>query len=108
MRKDEDGKPRCGAEGNLLGVRPGYDIQATNVGIVSEGAGGLSVTPDDPARLPPHVRPARLGGKGKLPVFEIPGQKLVEPLTYRPDRDRPDRHGFIEPAHSSPMRLTTH
>lgn len=26
MRKDTDGQPRCGSEGNLLGVRTGVDI----------------------------------------------------------------------------------
>ncbi|HEX4477781.1 MAG TPA: hypothetical protein VH142_21985 [Polyangiaceae bacterium] len=98
MRKDGTGKPLCGAEGNMLGVRPGVDITADHRGIVKRGGGGLSVTPDDLTKLPPHVRPARLGGKGKLPVFGIPAAGLRGELAYRPDPARPDRHGFIEPA----------
>lgn len=98
MRKDSAGKPLCGTEGNSLGVRPGVDVRANDAGLVTSGHGGLSVTPNDPARLPPHVRPTRLGGKGKLPVFGIPALGLGEELAYRSDPERPDRHGFIEPA----------
>jgi hypothetical protein len=97
MRKDESGRPRCGAQGNLLGARPRVDIYPDAANNVTDGAGGMSVTPDDPAHLPPHVRPQRLGGIGKLPVFELETVRLGEKLTYRPDPERPDRHGFVEP-----------
>jgi hypothetical protein len=98
MRSDETGQPLCGSESNMLGVRPGVDIRPDHVGQVLSGRGGLSVTPDDPKLLPPHVRPPRFGGKGKLPVFELPTASLGALLRYRPDAERPDRHGFVEPA----------
>jgi hypothetical protein len=98
MRKDAAGLPLCGSDANMLGVRPSVDIAADPQGYVLPGHGGLSVTPDDPNKLPPHVRPSHLGGRGKLPVFEIPVGRLAASLTYRPDPARPDRHGFVEPA----------
>jgi hypothetical protein len=100
MRKDSCGLPMLGDGGNMLGVRPFVDILADAEGSVQGGGGGLSVTPDDPTRLPRHVRPARLGGVGKLPVFEIPVAALGTTLRYRADSGHPDRHGFIEPAES--------
>ncbi len=100
MRTDANGQPMCGVQANMLGVRPGTDIQPDADDLVRGGSGGLSVTPDDPARLPPHVRPARLGGKGRLPVFEIAIARLGATLRYRPDNKNPERHGFIEPADS--------
>lgn len=104
MRKDVAGKPLCGDESNMLGVRPGIDLRPDATGHVVGGQGGLSVTPDDPMRLPPHVRPPRFGGKGKLPVFEIPAGSLGGALSYRPDPERPERHGFVEPG--APMHLS--
>lgn len=83
----------------MLGVRPGVDILPDDSGSVRGGGGGLSVTPDDPARLPPHLRPGRLGGRGKLPVFETSVNSLGSSLGYRADPGHPDRHGFIEPAY---------
>jgi hypothetical protein len=103
MRTDENRKPRCGSEPNMLGVRPNVDIRADAHGRVTGGQGGLSVTPDDPKLLPPHVRPQRFGGKGKLPVFELLIRDLGATLSFRPDPDRPERHGFVEPA--KPMHL---
>ena len=98
MRADGAKRPLCGSESNMLGVRPGIDVFPDEGGNVREGGGGLSVTPDDPARLPPHLRPARLGGRGKLPVFEAPVIGLGNSLGYRADPAHPDRHGFIESA----------
>jgi hypothetical protein len=97
MREDDAGKPRCGTEANVLGVRPG-EIELDVQGLVAGGRGGLSVTPDDPQRLPPHVRPPKfLGGRGKLPVFELSIESLGAKLSYRPDPKRPTDHGFVEP-----------
>jgi hypothetical protein len=59
----------------------------------------MSVTPDDAARLPPHVRPASLpGGRGKLPVFSLQSAFLGGSLEIRRDPAHPDRHAFVEPA----------
>jgi hypothetical protein len=98
MLKDAAGRPKCGSAANHLGVRIGVDIKPDETGTVAPGMGGLSVTPDDPSRLPPHVRPARLGGCGALPVFRIQTGTLPTSLTYRPDQKHPRKHGLVEPA----------
>lgn len=98
MWKDSHGRARCGTRASMLGVRPDYDIRVDSTGHVQPETGGLSVTPDDPARLPPHVRPPHLGGRGALPLFSIEVAQLDAELTYRPDPKHPTRHGFIEPA----------
>ena len=103
MRADASGKPRCGSDANMLGVRPTVDVRVDAQGGVVGGLRGMSVTPDDPKLLPPHVRPQRFGGKGKLPVFELPIGDLGAMLIFRPDPARPAQHGFVEP--SQPMRL---
>ncbi len=100
MKQDEDGKPLCGARANELGVRPGVDITADANGQVHPATGGLSTTPDDPSLLPPHVRPPRLGGKGRLPVFVLDVECLGAKLTSRRDPKHQTRHAFIEPAAS--------
>lgn len=85
MLRDDAGRPRCGDRANMLGARPVVDIPVQENGTVATGQGGMSVTPDDPAYLPPHVRPERLGGRGKLPVFVIAPSGLGSTLSYRPD-----------------------
>ena len=103
MLRDEAGRPRLGERANMLGVRPGFDIPVLPDGNVMAGQGGMSVTPDDPAYLPPHVRPERLGGRGKLPVFVLAATRLGSALSYRPDPGHPGRHGFVEPAGAMPL-----
>ena len=97
MRKGDGGLPPCGSAPNQLGVRPGIDIPNTPDEVVHPGTGGMSVTPDDPARLPPHVRPQSLGGRGKLPVFELSAAAIGPPLGVRLDPKHPERHAFLEP-----------
>ena len=103
MKKIADGKPSCGDTANTLGVRE-TDIPVDAERIVYPRTGGLSVTPDDPARLPIHVRLPRHGGRGRLPVFEIAFDALGNDLAYSPDPGRPRDHGFVEPSRA--MRLT--
>lgn len=76
----EDKSPRCGNTANHLGVRPGTDIRADEGGLVTPTTGGLSTTPDDPALLPPHVRPASLGGFGRLPLYVIESEQIRDGL----------------------------
>ena len=98
MQASDDGHPTCGASASKLGVREGKDVPVHG-GIVHPGTGGMSVTPDDPARLPASFRPPSLGGVGKHQVFAIELSALPpEALGYRPDPDNPRDHGFVEPA----------
>lgn len=99
----------CGNLANELGVRPGVDTAEDGSGQVHSAAGGMSTTPDDPSRLPPHVRPPSLGGRGKLPVFVIEAARLssagavsagAAELVARRDPKHPVKHVFIEPARS--------
>jgi hypothetical protein len=69
---------------------------------VQPGQGGLSVSPDDPGKLPFYRRPAAFQGTGRDPVWVIESADLGSDLTYRPD-PRNAGHGFIEPAR--PMTL---
>jgi hypothetical protein len=103
MKRDSDGMPLCGAKANELGVRPGIDIEEDAEGLVHPKTGGLSTTPDDPDLLPPHVRPASHGGKGKLPVFVLEVAVLDAQLSARRDPKSPRRHAFIEPAASKAL-----
>ena len=97
MLKSVGGAPLVGTGDAMLGARVPIDIKTDLDGLVHPGRGGMSVTPDDPARLPPHFRPASLGGFGKLPVFGVETTKLGDLLFYRPDLKKPTRHGYVEP-----------
>lgn len=104
FKVDADGAPKCGTAGSMLGVRP-IDVEkaldAENK--VHPGLGGLSVTPDDPKRMKPFLRPPSLGGHGTRPIFMIASTALGAALSYRPDPTHPRDHGFVEPA--SVMKL---
>jgi hypothetical protein len=103
MLKAEGGEPLRGDGDCMLGARVPIDVKVDPDGQVHPDRGGMSVTPDDPARLPPHFRPVSLGGYGKLPVFGIGVARLGERLSYRPDPKKPARHGFVEPALTMPL-----
>jgi hypothetical protein len=98
MVRTASGTPVCGDGACMLGVRVPVDIVPDAEGHVRPGHGGMSVTPDNPRQLPPHLRPVTLGGIGKLPVFGIAVTALGVELQYRADVKRPKRHGFVEPA----------
>jgi hypothetical protein len=102
MRKNETGRPRVGSKREELGVRPGYDIPVNGDGTVTPRTGGMSITPDDPARLPPFLRPPRFGkgGFGILPVFVFDPIRLGSQLAYSADPKQAQRHGFVEPSQS--------
>jgi hypothetical protein len=91
----------------MLGARVPIDIKPDATGAVARDTGGMSVTPNDPAKLPPHLRPTSLpGGQTTLPVFWISSRNLGEMLAFQAAKKRPDRHGFIEPAVA--MQLDTY
>lgn len=55
----------------------------------------MSVAPDHASNLPPHRRPAALGGTGKDPVWGIEIDAIGPDVTFRQDRSG---HGLFEPA----------
>ena len=96
---DEENRPKIGVRDFMLGARVGIDIKPDRDGAVEPGKGGMSVTPNDPAGLPPHLRPTSLtGGQSTLPVFSIAASKLGANLRFQPAKRHPERHGFVEPA----------
>jgi hypothetical protein len=100
MRAGADGRPLCGSSGTKLGARKDLDIPCRADGAVAPHTGGMSVTPDDPAKLPEEFRPESLGGLGRLPVFMIAAAQLGMDLRPRVDPKRPQVHAFVEPERS--------
>lgn len=100
MKDDGEGQPRCGPKARELGVRLEGDILIREDGSVGPGTGGMSVALDDPNNLPPHRRPAKFGGLGRDPVWQIDEADLPGTLVMRPDPEDPSRHGFVEPIES--------
>lgn len=99
MRKRADDLPLLGASATRLGVRAGVDIKPDADGMVGPFTGGLSTTPDDPARLPPQFRPKSCrGGLATVPLFAIHVSVLADELRARRDPERPREHVFVEPA----------
>lgn len=82
---------------SMLGARVPIDIRPDTSGKVHPSHGGISVTPDDPAGLPPHFRPPALGGFGALPIYYLSSDRLGLELQFRRDGKKPERHGFVEP-----------
>jgi hypothetical protein len=96
---DDKNRPKIGAGNFMLGARVPIDIKPDRDGMVAPGKGGMSVTPNDPAGLPPHLRPISLaGGQSTLPVFSITASKLGASLRFQPAKQHPERHGFVEPS----------
>ena len=96
---DDENRPKVGVGNFMLGARVPIDIKPDASGIVHPAKGGMSVTPNDPSGLPPHLRPLDLpGGQSTLPVFFIPASKLGARLRFQPASRHPERHGFVEPA----------
>lgn len=103
MRAGLDGRPLCGTSGARLGVRP-RDISIGADGLVQPGTGGMSLTPDDPSRLPEEFRPESLpGGIGRMPIFEISPRDIGSSLQISADKHRPRMHAYVEPRR--PMSL---
>ena len=100
MKAAADGMPLPSPTGRGLGIRPEHDLTPDENGFVHYGLGGLSVTPEDPMRLPRHRRPPEQGGTGLDPIWELDLSDLPPRLIFREDEANPQNHGFIEPAES--------
>ena len=98
MEDDGEGRPLVGPSARRLGVRSAVDIPVGEEDEIEPFTGGMSVTPDTPAALPPFRRPSGHGGTGVDPVWGIDSEDLGTGLIYRPDDANPDEHGFVEPA----------
>ena len=107
MRVDPDGQPCLGRSARTLGVRvagPHGDVRPDDAGRVHPGAGGMSVTVDDPARMPVIRRPYWVGnGTSEDPLFQLEKTHLTSPLGLRIDRGA---HALVEPA--LPLALETY
>jgi hypothetical protein len=104
MKADEDGLPMIGHKfGSTLGARVGDDVEPTPTGTVGPGCGGMSVSPDEPERLPKHRRPPQFNGTGRDPVWRISPQALDRRLQCVPDPDDPERHWLVEPVVDMPV-----
>jgi hypothetical protein len=106
-------KPKIGTCGKTLGARlpPAkiFDIPVADNGNVLPKTGGISVAPSlhdlplhlIPLRLKAQIRYARGNDNlvcwrfGEGPFVE---QGVSEKLAFRPDPDKPLKHGFVEPA----------
>ena len=100
MSADRDGLPLVSGTAKGLGVRVNDDdpeIPYDEEGIVEPGTGGMSVTIDDPMRLPPWRRPPSFGGDSNVPLWVLDEDSLPEYLACRRDETDP-YHGLIEPA----------
>lgn len=96
MLADEDGRPRCRATANALGVRLGVEMQADERGTVGPASGGLLVA-DSGKSLPPHLRPESLGGTSRLPVFLLYVDDLGDGLALRVVSEATLSETFIVP-----------
>lgn len=104
MKEDpsDDQIPLVEESARGLGVRPGIDIPVDDFGLVEPGAGGMSVSQDDPTFLPEHRRPPSHGGTGLDPLWALEENKLEELLVYTED-DYLEGHGFVEPGYQMPL-----
>jgi hypothetical protein len=86
MKEDlSDQHPLAEWSARGLGVRPGIDISVDDFGLVESGAGGMSVSQDDPAFLPEHRRPPSHGGTGPDPLWTLEENNLYGERCYERD-----------------------
>ena len=103
MIPDPDGLPRAGASLRTLGARPGVDIPVDGDGNVKPRTGGMSVTADDPKRIPKPVRPRSLGGESRDTLFSMDTAVIPPSLVVRADKPAPpggiaSLHRVVEPS----------
>ena len=97
MKAAGDALPVIEATARGLGARPGVDIPLAD-GMVAPATGGMSVTADDPSKLPRHRLPVKMGGEGRDPVFQLDRAQLPTTLVVRRDEPNAAYHAFVEPA----------
>jgi hypothetical protein len=111
MLADGD-RPQVGSSALALGVRlppdEHADIDIGADGLVEPRTGGMSVAPAW-RLLPVHRIPRRLrvrfpraAGKNQLSLWQMGEGPFTEGpfsdrLHFRPDPEKPDKHGFVEP-----------
>lgn len=108
MRIDPaDGLPVVGDGPRMLGVRvppsEPADVRPGADGRVAPGAGGMSVTADDPFAMPRHLRPAQFRGTlapGRGEVCVLDRATVEPPLALR--ADGPPHH-LVEPDRPLPI-----
>lgn len=104
MKACENGLPVCAQNAHGLGVRvpPNkvVDITPDAYGLVNPSDGGMSVVPDDPSKIPPTRLPKERSGlvQGSILLFRTLSGVGGGLLRYRPDPEKEDDHGFLEPA----------
>ncbi|WP_456238716.1 Tse2 family ADP-ribosyltransferase toxin [Paraburkholderia antibiotica] len=97
MKTGSDGLPVAEPTARGLGARPDVDIPVGSDGMVHPGTGGISVAPGSAANLPPHRRPASMGGTGKDCACMLNTTSLPDSLKYVQDSAS---HGTIQPSTS--------
>jgi hypothetical protein len=111
-------RPEVGPSGLALGVRvppaEHADIDVGSGGLVEPRTGGMSVAPAW-RLLPAHRIPRRLRDRfprasGKNQVFlwrtgegSFTQGPFADRLLFRPDPEKPDKHGFVEPEVGMPV-----
>ncbi|WP_174769945.1 RHS repeat-associated core domain-containing protein [Paraburkholderia hayleyella] len=95
MKTGSDGFPIAEPTARGLGARPGVDIPVGSDGMVLPATGGISVAPGSAANLPPHRRPASMGGTGKDCACMLNTANLPNTLKYVQDSAN---HGTIQPS----------
>ncbi len=64
----------------------------------------MSVTMDDPAKLPRPRKPRYLGGEGRDPLFRMLATSLTDDLVLHLDEKRPaTSHALVAPARACPF-----
>jgi len=101
MKKAEDDYPEVGVSSRTLGARPGLDLPIDSAGMVQPQTGGMSVTVNDPYKLPLVRLPRNMGGNGRDPLFWMGEERLPRLLSIRIDKG--SCHAFVEPIEHCPF-----
>ena len=101
MRSDADRLPHIGETARELGVQPDRDMPVDGRGFVKPITGSMSITADEPLKLPAHRRPGFYDRTGRDPIVEIAVECLATRLLLRQDGDV--SHFLVEPLPRCPF-----